>query len=137
MNSELSRRSFIKTGLVGAGTILTWTVLTNEAQAGTGVKFYTKKGKKGCKQCERAIAAMLKDKKKRAELSKLFPNNAKVYFYVRKQKSSTKVPENSIVVGGCAKALAPKAKVEVKGCHKQIKPDYVYKTIVDKLAKKD
>ncbi len=138
MNSELSRRKFIKTGILGAGTILTLTVLGDTVSAvGTGVKFSTKKGKRGCRQCENAVSKMLKDKKMKAELEKLFPENSRVVFYVKSQRSNTKVAKHAIVVGGCAIALKDKADVFVNGCHKQINPRYIYKTIMDKLGKKE
>ena len=136
MNSELSRRKFIKAGILGAGTILTWTVLSDTALAvGTGVRFSTKKGRKGCRQCEKAISKMLKDKKMKAELEKLFPKKSRVVFYVKSQRASMKVAKNAIVVGGCARAIKSKADVFVKGCHKEIKPDYIYKTIIEALGK--
>lgn len=136
MNSKLSRRDFIKSGLIGAGTVLTWTVLTNEAHAGTGVRFSVKQGKKGCQRCPTSVKKMLKDKAKRAELEKLFPDKSKVVFYVRRHKSSTKVAENAIAVGACARSLKGKSKTWVPGCTRQINPDYVYKTLIEKLGKK-
>ena len=137
MNTELSRRKFIKAGILGAGTVFAWSILIDDAfAAGTGVRFSVKKAEGGCSRCENAIAGILKDKKMKAELEKLFPKSSKVVFYVRRQKSSTKVAENAIAVGTCSRALRSKADVFVNGCTKQINSEYVYKTIIAKLGKK-
>jgi hypothetical protein len=139
MNTDLSRRKFIKAGILGAGTVLTWTIFTDDVLAGGGsrVRFSTKKAKGGCTRCEKAIAEMLKDKDKRAEIENLFPAKSKVVFYVRRQKYRTRVAENAIAVGHCARALRSKADVFVNGCTKQINSNFVYKTIIAKLGKKE
>lgn len=138
MNSELSRRKFIKAGVLGIGTVLSWSVFTNDAlAAGNGVKFSVKQGKKGCSRCPDSVNKILKDKAKLAELEKLFPEKSSVVFYVRRHSSKTKVAENAIAIGACSKSLESKCDAFVQGCTRQINPDYVYKTLIEKLAKKE
>lgn len=137
VNSELTRRRFIKAGVLGVGSILTWSVIIDNASAAQGgVQFSVVQGTKGCTRCPNAVNAILKDPKKKAELEKLFPANSKVVFYVRRPKGS-KVPDNAIAVGVCTKPLESKADAFVPGCVKIINPDYVYKTLIEKLGKKE
>ena len=136
MESKLSRRCLIKTGILGMGTVLTWSVIPDLASAADGgVQFSVKQGTRGCTRCPNAVNTILKDPKKRAELEKLFPANSKVVFYVRRPKPGIKLAENAIAVGACSKPLESKAEVYVAGCTKVINPEYVYKILIEKLSK--
>ncbi len=142
MKKNISRRTFIKTGMLGAGICLAGPLCSKLCAVPKSTKNVyfrsVKKGRSGCSKCEKAISAMLKDKDMKKQLEELFPDKAKVYFYVRKHKSSIKVKENSIAVGSCAgKTLKDKAKVCVKGCEKQIKPQYVFDSIIEQLQTTD
>jgi hypothetical protein len=102
------------------------------------VTFSIKKGAGGCAHCETSIAEMLKDPKMKAELTKLFPENSSVIFYIRKHKENTVIPENAIaiVVGNCAGSLKAKGKVFISGCGRKINKDVIYTKIIAEFAKK-
>lgn len=137
MNDMITRRDFVRTAVIGSGIVLTWSIMPGTALAARGkrkVRFTVKNGTRGCSLCGRMVKKMLADSKKRAKLEELFPENSTVVFYARHPRSRTKVAENAIAVGGCARSLKSKSDVYVKGCRRQIKPDLIYNTIIKSLS---
>jgi hypothetical protein len=136
----ITRRDFVRTAVIGSGMLLIWSIMPGTALAASGsrkVRFTVKKGTRGCSLCGRMVKKMLADKQKRAKLEELFPENSTVVFYVRRPKSRTKVAENAIAVGVCARTLKSKSDVYVKGCRRQINPDLIYNTIIKTLKKSE
>jgi len=140
MKTDCTRRQFIKTAAIGTGLVLIGT-LSTKALAGDKTKKNVtfepvKEGKKGCQRCPKAISDMLKNPKMKEKLIELMPDNSTIYFYARRHPSSTKIPDNSIAVGGCTKPLQNQAMLFVPGCTRQISTQYVFDTIVKQLEKK-
>jgi formate hydrogenlyase subunit 6/NADH:ubiquinone oxidoreductase subunit I len=98
------------------------------------VVFSISDGDGGCSNCENAVRTMLNDPKKRAELTKIFPKNSKVIFYVREPKGNTNIFKDTIaiIVGSCASDLQSKGNLFIPGCRRQIDSDAIYKAIVFK-----
>ncbi|MHC4883452.1 MAG: hypothetical protein ACYTGH_00050 [Planctomycetota bacterium] len=140
MAHEMDRRSFLKIGALGVGActagLLCGPRAFAEGKAEKKEDNYTiEKGTKGCHRCEKAITAIMNDPKMRREVEARFPEGAKINFYVRRQKDSTKVGEHSIAVGSCTRALQGKCDTYVRGCTRKIKTDYVFERITKQLKK--
>lgn len=131
----MNRRKFIKTGLCSLGSVLTWSIITDQAFAGDGVEFSLKQGKRGCARCATAVKRILKDKEKKTELGQFFQDHSEVVFYVRRHRSSLKVADNAIAVGNCTRPLASKSTAFVPGCTREIDAEYVYKKLLEQLKK--
>ena len=72
MNNKLCRRTFLKTSLISAGTLLTYSLpiqnLSARAKVKKKLRFSINKAKGGCTQCENAINGMLNNKFKKDKL---------------------------------------------------------------------
>ena len=134
MDSRISRRKFLKTGLAGAGTVFAWTLISGNAHTGNGVKFSLKQGTRGCDRCATAVRKIIEDESKNAKLAKFFPDGSDVVFYVRRHKAGAEIADNAIAVGNCSRPLAAKSKAFVPGCTREIDADYVYKVLIKKLT---
>lgn len=134
--SQISRRSFLRSTIIGSGAVLVYTVTGNTLSAASSGSIYTtKKAKGGCSKCETEIARMLKDKSRQQKLESLFPANSKVYFYVRRH-SVQEFPEGiHIAVGNCARSLKNSADLFISGCGKQITSNSIFSAMVKKFGR--
>ena len=142
MNNKLCRRTFLKTSLLSAGTILAYSLPINalfakaKAKVKKKLKFSINKSKGGCNRCENAINGILKNKLKKDKLEEMFANTENVTFFVRRQKRR-KLPKGiKISVGSCARSLRSKSDLYIKGCTKEITTKFVYDKINEKFGDK-
>ena len=138
-NNQISRRRFLRSAAIGTGAVLVYSITggTLFAKSANSVSFSTNKAKGGCSKCEKEIAAMLKDKKKRAKLESLFPAKSNIYFYVRQQKKHKFPKGTHIAVGNCTRALKEDADLFIPECGKTINSDLIFNRIVEKFYKAD
>ena len=134
--SRISRRSFLRSTMIGSGAVIAYTVAGNTlsaASSSTKINYTTKKAKGGCYKCETEISRMLKDRTMQKKLNSLFPENSKVYFYVRRHSKQVFPKGTHIAVGNCARALKDSADLFIPGCGRLITSDSIFRAIVKKF----